>query len=192
MGGKRQASMKIYTRTGDDGTTSLYGGSRLSKGDARVAAYGTIDEANSAVGLARAHGLPDDVDEVLEGVQRDLFVLGAELASGHNAQAKLGMELIGVEDIARLEAAIDSAEQGLPPLRTFILPGGTPGASALHLARTVARRAERELVRLAEQSEVRAEIVAYANRLSDLLFVLARRANHAGGVDDLPWVPRRR
>lgn len=184
--------MKIYTRTGDDGTTSLYGGSRLSKGDPRVGAYGTIDETNSVLGLARAYGLPADVDEVLEAVQRDLFVLGAELASGHNADAKLGMDLIGPDDITRLEAAIDAAEQGLPALRTFILPGGAVAASTLHLARTVARRAERELVHLAGQSTVRPELVMYANRLSDLLFVLARRVNHAQGVGDVPWLPQRR
>lgn len=183
--------MKIYTRTGDDGSTSLYGGSRVSKGDPRVAAYGTIDETNSALGVARAQGLPPEVDEVLARVQQDLFVLGAELASGRNAQAKLGMDLIGQHDVARLEGEIDKAEAGLEPLRTFILPGGTAGAAALHLARTVARRAERELVYLREQAPVRPEVVAYANRLSDLLFVLARRVNHEQATDDVPWTAQR-
>jgi cob(I)alamin adenosyltransferase len=184
--------MKIYTRTGDDGTTSLYGGRRVSKAELRVCAYGTIDEANSSIGLARAYGLPPEVDRVLDTVQRDLFVIGAELASGLNAEAKLGMDLVDARDVERLEQAIDAAEQGLAPLRTFILPGGSLGASALHLARTVARRAERELVRLREQAPVRPEVVAYVNRLSDLLFVLARRANSAQGVSDVPWVAARR
>lgn len=184
--------MKIYTRTGDDGTTGLYGGRRISKGDPRVGAYGTIDEANSAIGVARAHGLPDDVDAVLQDVQRDLFVVGAELASGHNAEAKLGMELVDADDVSRLEQAIDAAEQGLEPLRTFILPGGSVAASMLHLARTVIRRAERELVQLAAEQEVRPEVITYTNRLSDLLFVLARRTNHAHDVADVPWVAQRR
>jgi len=184
--------MKIYTRTGDDGTTSLYGGRRLSKGDLRVWAYGTVDEANSVIGVARAQGLPAEVDAVLEGVQRDLFVLGAELASGHNAEAKLNMELIGHDDVEKLEKAIDASEQGLEPLKTFILPGGCVSAALLHVARTTVRRAERELVQLAGESNVRPELVAYANRLSDLLFVLARHTNHAQGTADVPWEPRRR
>lgn len=181
--------MKIYTRTGDDGSTSLFGGSRVQKNDPLVEAYGTVDELNSTVGMARALSMPPEIDVVLERVQRELFVLGAEVASGPRAAAKLKMKLLGDEHVARLEQAIDAAEQGLSPLKSFILPGGCPAASALHVARTVARRAERLLVPLSNQQQVRPLLVVYLNRLSDLLFVLARRANHLAGVSDVAWVP---
>jgi len=181
--------MKIYTRTGDDGTTGLYGGRRVSKADARVDAYGTLDEANSALGLARSFGLDPESDTVLESVQRDLFTLGAEVASGRNAASKLNMPLIGEDSIKRLEAAIDHAEESLEPLTSFILPGGSLGASALHQARTVIRRAERSLVALAASEQVRTEVLEYVNRVSDLFFVLARRANHVSGVQDVRWIP---
>jgi cob(I)alamin adenosyltransferase len=183
--------MKIYTRTGDDGTTSLYGGRRVSKADGRVEAYGTVDEANSVLGMARASNLDPWSDGVVEAMQRDLFTLGAEVASGRNASSKLSMPLIGAGDVARLEAAIDTAEEQLAPLTSFILPGGSPAASALHLGRTVMRRAERSLVALAGSEEVRREVIEYVNRASDLLFVLARRANHGTGVSDVPWVPNK-
>ncbi len=181
--------MKIYTRTGDDGTTSLYGGRRVSKADARVEAYGTLDEANSAVGLARSFGLDRVSDGVLEALQRDLFTIGAEVASGRNAASKLGMALVDASDVARLEAAIDQAEEHLEPLTSFILPGGTAAASALHVARTVVRRAERCLVALNNDEDVRREVIEYVNRASDLFFVLARRANHVSGVSDVRWIP---
>lgn len=181
--------MKIYTRTGDDGTTSLFGGRRVSKADARVEAYGTLDEASSALGLARSFDLDRSIDVVLEAVQRDLFTLGAEVASGRNAAKKLGMPLIDAEDVARIEAGIDEAERDLEPLTSFILPGGTSAAAALHVARTVIRRAERGLVALAAQDEVRKEVLEYVNRLSDLFFVLARRANHLAGRADVRWLP---
>lgn len=183
--------MKIYTRTGDDGTTSLYGGRRVSKADGRVEAYGTVDEANSVLGMARALNLDPWSDGVVEAMQRDLFTLGAEVASGRNAASKLSMPLIGAADVARLEAAIDAAEEQLAPLTSFILPGGSPAASTLHLGRTVMRRAERSLVALAGSEEVRREVIEYVNRASDLLFVLARRANHGNGVSDVPWVPNK-
>lgn len=184
--------MKLYTRTGDDGSTSLFGGRRVSKADVRVDAYGTLDEASCAIGLARAHGVPPEVDAVLEHVQRDLFTVGAEVASGDNAEAKLSMALIGQTDIDRLELAIDEADKGLAPLRAFILPGGTASASALHLGRTVTRRAERALVALSGTARVRAEVLVYVNRLSDLLFVLARSVNRSAGRDDVQWMPDKR
>lgn len=182
---------KIYTRTGDDGTTGLYGGSRVKKTAARVEAYGTIDETSAAIGMARATSLPADIDDILAQVQDDLFTIGSELACAPGrAEKLLKMRLIANEDAERLENDIDAAEEGLAPLRSFILPGGTPAAAALHLARCVARRAERCVLGLEGDDAARREIVVYLNRLSDLLFVLARRANHLANVTDLPWKPR--
>ncbi len=183
--------MKIYTRTGDDGTTGLFGGGRRSKADLRVEAYGTVDEANAAIGVARAVGLSSDLDAVMADVQRDLFTLGAELACEPGAESKLKLVLIENADAARLERAIDAAEEGLVPLKSFILPGGSQGAAALHVARCVARRAERLVIALAARSDVRREVIVYLNRLSDLLFTYARRANHVAGVPDVPWNPRK-
>lgn len=189
--GYTRRMVKIYTRTGDDGTTGLYGGSRVLKTAPRVEAYGTIDEASATIGMARAAEVPSDIDSVLAQVQDDLFTMGAELACAPGKADKLlKMRLIEQADADRLEAAIDAAEEGLPKLRSFILPGGTPGAAALHLARCVARRAERCVLSLEGDDAPRREIVVYLNRLSDLLFVLARKANHAAGVADLPWSPR--
>lgn len=182
--------MKIYTRTGDDGTTGLFGGDRVRKDEARVEAYGTVDELNATLGVARATGLPAEIDAVLVPIQEDLFVLGAELACVPGKEAKMSMRLLDGEDSARLERAIDQAEDGLPPLKSFVLPGGTPAAASLHVARTVARRAERRVLTAATQGPVRSELVVYLNRLSDLLFVLARRANHLASVEDIPWKPR--
>jgi cob(I)alamin adenosyltransferase len=183
--------MKIYTRTGDDGTTGLFGGGRVKKASLRVEAYGTVDELNAALGVARATKLPESIDAVLAEVQVDLFALGAELACVPGKEEKLGMPLLSSEEGARLERAIDAAEEGLPPLTSFVLPGGTPQAAALHLARTVCRRAERAVLAI-EEAPSRAEVVVYLNRLSDLLFVLARRANHVAGVVDVPWAPRKK
>ena len=183
--------MKIYTRTGDDGTTGLFGGGRRSKADLRVEAYGTVDEANAAIGVARAAGLPSDLEAVVADVQGDLFTLGAELACEPGAESKLKLVLIENADAARLERAIDAAEEGLVPLKSFILPGGSQGAAALHVARCVARRAERLVIALAAESDVRREVIVYLNRLSDLLFTNARRANHVAGVPDVPWNPRK-
>lgn len=184
--------MKIYTRTGDDGTTGLFGGSRVAKTAPRVEAYGTIDETCAAIGVARAAGLPSAIDAVLEQLQNDLFTIGAELSCAPGKADKLlkTMRLLEASDVERLEKAIDTAEEGLPPLRSFILPGGTQAASALHLARCIARRAERCVLALDGADAARREIVVYLNRLSDLLFVLARRANHEAKVADLPWAPR--
>jgi cob(I)alamin adenosyltransferase len=191
--------MKIYTRTGDDGDTGLFGGARVSKASLRVEAYGTIDEANAVIGRARvwlsthAGGVSPaaEIDAVLAPIQSELFTLGAELATvpEKDAAAALKMALIEASDCERLERAIDAAEEGLPALRNFVLPGGTAAAGELHVARCVVRRAERLLVALAAEEPVRRELVVYVNRLSDLLFTLARRANHLAGVADVPWVP---
>jgi cob(I)alamin adenosyltransferase len=180
--------MKLYTKTGDDGTTGLFGGGRVPKASKRVEAYGTVDETNAAIGVARAMRLDPAIDIVLEHVQVDLFTLGAELACVPGKEAKLAMTLLGAPDIARLEHAIDEADAASPPLASFVLPGGSPQAAALHVARTVCRRAERAVLVLDEPS--RSEIVVYLNRLSDLLFALARRANVTAGVEDVPWKPR--
>ncbi len=179
--------MKIYTKTGDDGTTGLFGGGRIRKDDARVESYGTVDELNALLGVSRSLGLSKACDEVLAHVQVDLFALGAELACVPGKEEKIPMTRLASSDAERLEHAIDAAEEGLPALTNFILPGGSPQASSLHHARTVARRAERAVIAL---GGARAELVVYLNRLSDLLFVLARRENHERGVSDVPWAPR--
>jgi cob(I)alamin adenosyltransferase len=181
--------VKIYTKTGDDGTTGLFGGGRVRKASLRVDAYGTVDELNATLGVARAAQLERATDEVLAQVQVDLFTLGAELACVPGKEEKLSMKLLADSDAAHLERAIDAAEIGLPPLKTFVLPGGSPAAAALHFARTVCRRAERVVLGI-EDPPVRREIVIYLNRLSDLLFTLARKANHVAGVADVPWSPR--
>jgi cob(I)alamin adenosyltransferase len=179
--------MKIYTRTGDEGRTGLFGGARVGKNDVRVDAYGTVDETNAALGLVRAADLPAELQGELLRLQEDLFVVGAELACDPNKTDKLNLPLIGQQRIEELEQWIDSLEAQLPPLAHFILPGGSPAAAALHLARTVCRRAER---RVLDVSPVRAEVLIYLNRLSDLLFVLARHANQLAQVDDFPWKGR--
>lgn len=178
--------MKIYTKTGDQGETGLFGGARVKKDDARVEAYGTIDEVNAAVGLARAHGPTQQTDDVLAAVQDDLFTLGSELACAPGKEDKLKLALLAEKDVERLEKAIDAAVDGLPELQSFVLPGGSLVAAKLHLARTVTRRAERLLVTIG----VRGELLRYVNRLSDLLFVLARRENFEVGVPDVPWRAR--
>jgi cob(I)alamin adenosyltransferase len=190
--------MRIYTRTGDDGTTGLFGGARVSKASARVEAYGTLDEANAFIGRARTH-LPSqgtsgerEIEQLLAMIQSELFVVGAELACAPGKEDKLGAHMRPIDGAAaeRLERAIDRAEEGLSPLTSFVLPGGTEAAADLHVARCVVRRAERLLVSIAEQEKLRSEPIVYLNRLSDLLFTLARRANHLAGVEDVPWVPR--
>ncbi len=181
--------MKLYTKTGDDGSTGLFGGGRIAKASPRVEAYGTVDETNAFLGVARATQLHPEIDAVLARVQEDLFTVGAELACVPGKEDKLPGTRIGEPDIARLEAAIDAADAACPPLASFVLPGGSPQAAALHVARTVSRRAERAVLALHE-TPVRHEVAIYLNRLSDLLFVLARRANVAAGVPDVPWKPR--
>lgn len=184
--------MKIYTRTGDAGETGLFGGARVSKASDRVDAYGEVDELNSVIGVARSVGLPSAIDAELGTIQSELFDLGAELATVPGKEEKLSLPRLEDAQIARLEGAIDALEEGLPALTTFVLPGGSPGSSHLHVARTVCRRAERRLVALSVNEPVRGELVRYLNRLSDLLFTMARRANHEAGVADVPWVGRDR
>lgn len=179
--------MKIYTKQGDEGETGLFGGTRVSKASPRVAAYGDVDELNSALGVARAAGLDEDVDALLARIQSELFELGAELAA--RPGKALGIPTIGDGEVEALERAIDRAEEELVPLATFILPGGARPAAHLHVARTVCRRAERAIVGLGA-GETRPEVLRYVNRLSDLLFVLARLANHRAGVADVPWKGR--
>jgi len=180
--------MKIYTRTGDAGETGLFGGARVQKDDARVEAYGTVDETNSCLGAARALGVSPKTDAALLRIQSDLFTLGAELACVPGKESKLTLTLVSAADIARLEGWIDDAEAPLAPLKHFVLPGGSAGAAELHRARTVCRRAERRTLTASRASPVRPEIVIYLNRLSDLLFVLARYENHVAGVADIPWL----
>jgi cob(I)alamin adenosyltransferase len=183
---------RIYTKTGDGGETGLFGGGRVPKDDLRVRAYGTIDELNAVLGVARAAGPPQEIEGVLERLQHQLFDLGAELATPDLASpAAAHVARVTPERVAALEQDIDRFEARLPPLRQFVLPGGTPVAAALHHARTVARRAEREIVRLAGREPINPELLKYANRLSDLLFVLARAANHAAGRPDVAWTSSR-
>ena len=179
--------MKIYTKTGDRGETGLFGGPRVSKDAPRIEAYGTVDELNSLLGVTRAQQVPADVDALLQQIQNDLFALGAQLATPDPAAHHTGM--VGSPQIVALEKAIDRFEERLEPLTQFILPGGTPAAAHLHLARTVCRRAERRVVTLARESNepIAVEIIVYLNRLSDLLFVLARAVNREAGLGDVPW-----
>lgn len=177
---------KIYTRTGDDGSTGLGDGSRVAKDSLRVAAYGTVDELNSTIGMVLAcDGVPDDIAEALTQVQHELFDLGGELCIP-------GMAMIDDADITRLEQVLDRFNDPLPPLKDFILPGGGMAASCCHLARTVCRRAEREVVALARAEAVRPQASRYLNRLSDLLFVLCRVLARASGHGEVLWQHERR
>ncbi|MGI8546630.1 MAG: cob(I)yrinic acid a,c-diamide adenosyltransferase [Gemmatimonadaceae bacterium] len=181
--------MKIYTKTGDRGDTGLFGGGRVPKDDARVEAYGDVDELNAAIGVARAADPMPRVDEVLVSVQRDLFAIGALLATPDVAKMheQLAKARIDDERVSQLERAIDACDAELEPLTAFILPGGTPKAAALHVARTVCRRAERRVVHLQHQVELPRLAVVYLNRLSDLLFSLARVANRHAGAGEVTW-----
>jgi cob(I)alamin adenosyltransferase len=180
--------MKIYTKTGDEGETSLFGGMRVPKDDPRVRAYGEVDELNAALGLAMAF---EPSDSALASIQTDLFTIGAELATPDPAKLAKALNrsgaAIGGSDVAALEDMIDHHEAKLKPLKNFILPGGTPKAAALHLARTICRRAERTVVALSHVEKINPAIVHYLNRLSDLLFVLARATNAQAGKPDVPW-----
>jgi cob(I)alamin adenosyltransferase len=177
--------MKIYTKTGDAGETGLFGGPRVRKDHPRIEAYGTVDELNAVLGVARTHGPPPELDALLTTIQNQLFDLGAELASPE--PQKFNIAGVGPQQIAALEQAIDRHEADLEPLRQFILPGGSPLAASLHLARTVCRRAERRLLTLAAAETISPNTVVYLNRLSDLLFVLARWSNRRAGIADIPW-----
>jgi cob(I)alamin adenosyltransferase len=183
---------KIYTRTGDEGETSLLGGRRVRKDDAQIEAIGCVDEVNAALGvvrveLARSGGVVENLDQELGEVQHRLFDLGAELAAISAVEKHAGS--LGAAHVAGLESLIDRYEAQLEPLRAFILPGGSPASSQLHVARCDCRRCERRLVQLAAIKPVRGEVLQYINRLSDLLFVLARAVNRAHGVPDVVWQP---
>jgi cob(I)alamin adenosyltransferase len=181
--------MKIYTKTGDAGTTGLFGGGRVPKDDSRVDAYGAVDELNAVIGAARATGPMPRVDEVLVAVQRDLFAIGALLATPdvEKMQAHLTKARIDDARIIELEHAIDACENELEPLKAFIIPGGTPKAAELHVARTVCRRAERKVVHLQHTVDLPKLAIVYLNRLSDLLFDLARVANKRAGAGEVTW-----
>lgn len=187
--------MKIYTRTGDGGETSLFGGNRVRKDDLRVETYGEVDELNAAIGVSIVplEGISqNEIVERLRSIQEDLFAIGAHLATPvADGAAASHLPALPTERITAMERWMDEAEERLPPLRNFILPGGSDAAARLHLARTVCRRAERRCVTLASESQVDADIPVYLNRLSDLLFTLARLANRAEHKEDVPWVGRR-
>ena len=177
--------MKIYTRTGDDGSTGLIGGSRIGKDDLRINAYGTVDELNAALSLTSALGAPWSAR--LRTTQEDLFVIGSLLAAPKGGTPNVTLPSLPEEAVRRLEREIDDADGRLEPLKHFILPGGSEAAARLHLARCVCRRAERLCVALSRAEPVPEEIVTYLNRLSDWLFTMARLANHEAGVPDVPW-----
>ncbi len=177
--------MKIYTKTGDKGETGLFDGTRVSKADPRVDAYGNVDELNAWLGVVRSAGSAGDIDDLLTQIQRDLFALGAILADpAHKIATRVDKAALGPEQVERLEKAIDAFETELAPLRRFILAGGCPAGATLHLARTVCRRAERGMVALGPIDEI---AIQYINRLSDLLFVMARVVNHRAGIPETEW-----
>ena len=178
--------MKIYTRTGDDGQTSLFAGGRTSKDSARLHAYGTIDELNSVLGLALAHGLSDDLAAMVNVIQNELFMVGADLATPLDADAAW-ITRVTEEQVTRLEREIDKMDEALPPLKNFILPGGTAGAATLHIARTTCRRAERWVVALSDEETINSSVLHYVNRLSDWLFMAARYENMRRGKAEAIW-----
>lgn len=175
--------MKIYTKKGDQGETGLFGGDRVPKDHLRIRAYGTLDELNAALGLISG-------DSRIRRIQGEIFQLGAELATPRGKTASVA--LVDAAEVGALEAEIDAMEKQLPPLTHFILPGGTPDAAHLHVARTICRRAEREIVILHRAEPLRPVLLEYVNRLSDYLFVAARAANRAAKVDDVPWIAPKR
>ncbi|HLY24803.1 MAG TPA: cob(I)yrinic acid a,c-diamide adenosyltransferase [Aggregatilineales bacterium] len=178
--------MKIYTRTGDEGQTSLFAGGRASKDSRRLHAYGTVDELNSMIGLVLAQDVSDDVSVWLNEIQNDLFVVGSDLATPLDAEAKW-ITRVSEAEATRLEHEIDQMDEQLTELRSFILPGGTPGAAALHVARTVCRRAERWTVAVAEHEAINPAVLQYLNRLSDWLFTAARYENRMAGREETTW-----
>lgn len=180
---------RIYTRTGDEGDTGLFGGGRVHKDEPRVEAYGEVDELNAAIGLARAEGL-GELDVLAHAIQEQLFCVGSVLATPPGVKAAAVVPPIEPAWIEKMERAIDTFELELPELKAFILPGGSKAGAALHLARTICRRAERRVVPLARAGQLPREAVVYLNRLSDLLFTMARVANHRAKVKDEPWAIR--
>ena len=180
--------MKIYTRTGDTGSTGLFGGPRVSKDDDRIEAYGTVDELNAAIGMARSAGLNSEIDGQLDRIQHELFSIGAELAAPDPDEH--GLRIIDESHVQTLESWIDAHEQSVPPLKHFILPAGHPASTTLHLARSICRRAERRTVTLVRRHEVSISeaLIIYLNRLSDLLFVLTRVVNAQNEIAEVQWV----
>ena len=181
--------MKIYTKTGDAGDTGLFGGGRVPKSHPRVEAYGDVDELNATIGVVRATGTEAEIDALLVRVQQDLFAIGALLATPDREKMRAHLEKARLDAarVSELERVIDAADAELEPLRAFILPGGSPKAAALHVARTVCRRAERRIVDIAEEMEIPAVVVVYLNRLSDVLFTLARLANKRASAPEATW-----
>ena len=187
--------MKLYTRTGDDGTTGLFSGARVSKDHPRIEAYGTVDELNAVLGLVlaacdRGHAFERRTHEVISALQSRLFDIGADLATPEGAKQQAKIHRIDDADVSEAEAWIDEMEGANPPLRTFVMPAGTELAARLHLARTVCRRAERAIISLGSIEPVGDPLLRYMNRLSDLFFAMARRANHERGIPDAPWTAK--
>ncbi|MFH5831574.1 cob(I)yrinic acid a,c-diamide adenosyltransferase [Halalkalibaculum sp. DA3122] len=181
--------MKIYTKQGDQGDTSLYGGDRVSKSSLRIEAYGTVDELNAWVGLALSARLSEKGTEVMTNIQEHLFILGADLATPPSAKPRI--ERLDERHLQYLETMIDEMQNELPALKNFVRPGGAKGGAHLHVARTICRRAERSVVRCSEQEAVSDFTIKYLNRLSDLLFVAARYENQQAGIPEIPWKPDR-
>lgn len=182
-------STRIYTKTGDDGTTGLFGGSRVSKSDLRIEAYGTVDELNAVIGVVRTCPLPASLEAQLGKISADLFTLGADLATPLDPPPVYDIPRIAETHVKELEGWIDEYDAQLEPLKTFILPGGTTAAAHLHVARTICRRAERRTVALASQEDIGSAVLHYLNRLSDYLFTVSRVANAQAGVADIAWKP---
>ncbi len=181
--------MKIYTKTGDQGTTALYGGKRLSKADLRIETYGTVDELNSYIGLVRDQDVNQKRKDILIEVQDRLFTIGSILAT-EPGNDKVKIPMLTESDVVFLEQEIDTMEAELPPMRFFVLPGGHPSVSQCHIARTVCRRTERLTISLSIQEKVDPVVIKYLNRLSDFLFVLSRKMSHELGAEETPWKPR--
>ena len=182
--------MKIYTKTGDQGTTALYGGARVSKADERVETYGTVDELNAHIGLLRDQTVNEDRTALFQTIQDTLFVIGSHLATDPNKES-MKLPPLTEDPVQELEQSIDAMDDRLPPMKYFILPGGHPAVSVCHIARCVCRRAERQVVRFSQHEAIDPIIVVYLNRLSDWLFVLARTMGVALGVEEIPWKPEK-
>ena len=178
--------MKIYTKTGDDGNTGLQGDFRISKSHPRIIAYGTVDEANAAIGVVLTNTLDDDISQLLNQIQNDLLLLGSDLSNQNLNDLK---NRITLEMIEKLEESIDTFESELPPITNFILPGGNVAASQIHQVRTIVRRAETLVVKLSDKDEINSNCIKYLNRLSDLMFVIGRLINKRNGIEDIIWKP---
>ena len=176
--------MKIYTKTGDDGNTGLQGNYRIAKSHPRIISYGTVDEANAALGMVLVNSLDEDITKILTDIQNDLFLVGADLSNSNLNDVK---NRVTLDMIERLEQCIDKFEAELPPLTNFILPGGNVAAAQLHYVRTIVRRAETQVVKLSEKDEINSNCIKYLNRLSDLFFVLGRLINKRKNIDDILW-----